>query len=452
MDTKTLSKIDIDDIFKSQKRKVQQLKKTTAQERIVKLSKLKEAINANAEKILEALYLDFKKPAQEAGIEISGITNEIDYINAFLESWMTPQVVPTPEDFGGEASDSKIILEPKGVVLFLTPWNYPFLLTLRPLVACIAAGNAAMVKPSELTPHSVKLMKEILESVFPEDEVSVFEGGADVAAALLKLPFAHIFYTGGPQVAKIVMQAAAENLSSVTLELGGKSPSIIDDSADFSEVAGKLAFGKYLNCGQTCMTTDYVLVSEKRKDEFLGTMKATIEAMYGPEGPGINSAGYGRMVNRKHFNRVKTLLQDALDKGATLVTGGHTDEDENYISPTLLADVSPDNVIMKEEIFGPLLPVMTYETLDDAIDFVNQRDHPLGLYVFGKDRANIEKVINHTTAGGTVVNHSILHNLSPFLPFGGVGQSGFGRGNGYFAFLDFSNQRPVMEIKAGMWA
>lgn len=452
METKTFSKVEPANVFKSQKRKALQLKKSTAQERIVKLSKLKEAINANAEKILEALYLDFKKPQQEAGIEISGITNEIDFINAFLESWMTPQVVPTPEDFGGEASDSKIILEPKGVVLFLTPWNYPFLLTIRPLVACIAAGNTVMVKPSELTPHSAKLMKKILESVFPQDEICVFEGGAEVATELLKLPYEHIFYTGGPQVAKIVMKAAAENLSSVTLELGGKSPSIIDDSADLAEVAGKLAFGKYLNCGQTCMTTDYVLVSEKRKDEFLATMKATIEAMYGPEGPGISSAAYSRMVNRKHFNRVKNLLQDALDNGATLVAGGQTDEEENYISPTLLADVSPDHIIMKEEIFGPVLPVMTYETLDDAIDFVNQRDHPLGLYVFGKNRANIEKVINQTTAGGTVVNHTILHNLSPFLPFGGVGHSGFGKGNGYYSFLDFSNQRPVMEIKAGMWA
>lgn len=452
MDTKTLSKVDPADVFKSQKGKALQLKKSTALERIAKLSKLKEAINANAEKIMEALYLDFKKPPQEAGIEISGITNEIDFINAFLESWMTPQVVPTPEDFGGEASDSKIILEPKGVVLFLTPWNYPFLLTIRPLVACIAAGNAVTVKPSELTPHSATLMKEILGSVFPQDEIYVFEGGAEVATELLKLPYMHIFYTGGPQVAKIVMKAAAENLSSVTLELGGKSPSIIDDSADFVEVAGKIAFGKYMNCGQTCMTTDYVLVSEKRKDEFLGTMKATIEAMYGPEGPGISSNAYARLVNRKHFNRVKNLLQDALDKGATLVAGGQTDEAENYISPTLLADVGPDYAIMKEEIFGPVLPVMTYKTLDDAIDFVNQRDHPLGLYVFGKDKANIEKVISHTTAGGTVVNHTILHNASPFLPFGGVGYSGFGKGNGYFAFLDFSNQRPVMEVKAGKWA
>ena len=452
METLTLSKLDPAVVFKSQKRKALQLKKSTAQERIARLLKLKETVNANAEKILGALYQDFKKPQQEAGFEINAITNEIDFINAFLESWMTPQVVPTPEDFGGEASESKIILEPKGVVLFLTPWNYPFVLTIRPLVACIAAGNAVMIKPSELTPHSARLIKEILESVFPEDEVCVFEGGVEVASELLKLPFEHIFYTGGPQVAKIVMQAAAENLSSVTLELGGKSPSIIDDSADFTEVAGKLTFGKYMNCGQTCMTTDYVLVSEKRKDEFLGAMKAAIEAMYGPEGPGTSSPGYARLVNRKHFNRVKNLLQDALYKGATLVTGGKTDEEENYISPTLLADVSPDHAIMKEEIFGPVLPVMTYDTLDDAIDFVNQRDHPLGLYVFGKDRANIEKVINHTTAGGTVVNHTMIHNLSPFLPFGGVGRSGTGKGNGYFAFLDFSNQRPVMEVKAGMWA
>ena len=248
------------------------------------------------------------------------------------------------------------------------------------------------------------------------------------------------------------MRAAADYLASVTLELGGKSPSVIDDSADFASTAGKIAWGKFFNCGQTCITTDYVLVSEKRKDEFIATMKATVEAMYGNEGPGTDSTKYARLVNNKHYKRVKNLLEDALQNGADIVTGGKTDDAENYISPTVLENVSLDSAIMKEEIFGPVLPILTYKTIDDAIDFINNGERPLGLYVFGKDKTNIEKVLNNTTAGGSVVNHTVMHYMSPFLPFGGVGNSGIGRGNGYFGFKDFSNERPVLEVKAGPFA
>lgn len=446
MEIQTLLEVDIAAVFKSQKRKALQLKKSTAQERIARLLKLKEALTENRGKIDEALYNDFKKPKEETYADFDSIIVEIDFISAFLETWMKPQIVTTPEALGGEASVSKIILEPKGVCLFLTPWNYPFLLTLKPLIACLAAGNTVIIKPSELTPHASALIKEIIESVFPEDEAFVIEGGGEVASELLKLPFNHIFYTGGTRVGKIVMKAAANHMASVTLELGGKSPSIIDDSADFADAAGKIVWGKYFNCGQTCITTDYVLVSEKRKAEFVAHLKGTIEYMYGVDGPGIESPKYARLVNNYHYHRVKRLLDDALENGAKLVTGGNTDDSENYISPTLLDDVSPDLAIMKEEIFGPVLPVLTYKTLDDAIDFVNNGERPLGLYVFSKDKDATEKIINSTSAGGSVVNHTVMHYFSPFLPFGGVGNSGIGKVHGYFGFTDFSNQRPLLEM------
>jgi aldehyde dehydrogenase (NAD+) len=452
MESQTILGIDIAAVFESQKRKTLQLKKSSASERLARLQKLKEAITENTDKINSALYNDFKKPVEETWVEISPVMDEIDFVTAFLESWMQHQIVATPEAMGGEASDSKIILEPKGVCLFLTPWNYPFLLTFKPLIACLAAGNTVIIKPSEVTPHSSKLIKGIVESVFSEDEVFVVEGGAEVASELMELPFNHIFYTGGTRVGKIVMKAAANHMASVTLELGGKSPTVIDDSADFADAAGKIVWGKFMNCGQTCITTDYILVSENRKDEFVATLKATIESMYGSDGTGITSSPYARLVNDQHYLRVKRLLEDALENGANVVTGGHTDDSENYIAPTLLENVNPEHAIMKEEIFGPLLPVITYKTLDDAIDYINGGERPLGIYIFGKDKANIEKVINNTTAGGSVVNHTAFHYLSPFLPFGGVGNSGIGRGHGYFGFVDFSNQRPILEMKAGAYA
>jgi aldehyde dehydrogenase (NAD+) len=449
METTAISNSDTMTIFASQQRTALRLKKSGAAERIVRLQKLKKVVIEHAESILQALYNDFKKPVTEAQIEVDSIIGEIDFTTAFLETWMTPETVPTPDilnAMAGSAGISKIITEPKGVCLFITPWNFPFLLTFRPLVTCIAAGNTIIIKPSELTPHASALIKQIVEETFPEDEVAVIEGGGDIGAELLALPFNHIFYTGGSRVGKIVMRAAAEHLASVTLELGGKSPAIIDDSADLAEAAGKIAWGKFFNCGQTCIAPDYVIVSENRKDEFIATMKATMDAMYGTDGPGIDNAAYPRLVNANHYRRVKNLLEEAITNGAEIVAGGKTDDAENYIAPTLLENVNPDHAIMKEEIFGPVLPVMTYQSLDDAIDYVNNGDRPLALYIYAKDKAAADLVINSTTAGGSVINHGILHYFSPFLPFGGVGNSGMGRGNGHFGFLDFSNQRPVLEL------
>lgn len=446
METQTMQETAVEAVFKAQKHTALKLKKSTAEERIARIVKLKNAIAEHYDLMLKALHDDYKKPTEEAKTSLGSIFDEIDFDLAFLESWMKPQVVTTPEALGGEAANSKITYEPKGVCLFITPWNYPFLLTFHPLIACIAAGNTAIIKPSELTPHSSALIKKIVSVAFPEDEVVVIEGGADVASELLKLPFDHIHYTGGSRVGKIVMKAAANHLSSVTLELGGKSPAVVDDSADFADAAGKIAWGKFFNCGQTCIAPDYVLVSENRKEELMATLKATIEAMYGADGPGVESPLYPRLVNAHHYRRVKNLMEEALLNGANVVTGGKVDEADNYISPTLLDNVTSDHTIMKEEIFGPVLPVLTYRTLDDAIEFINQGERPLGLYVFGKNKAAIQTVIGGTTAGGSVVNHVAMHYMSPFLPFGGVGNSGMGRSHGHYGFIDFSNQRPVLEM------
>ena len=446
MEIQTISETDIQLLFADQKKTTIRLKKTSAKERISRIVKLKDTITHHLEFIYKAAYDDYKKPIEEVKLSFNSVFDEIDYAVALLESWMKPQITTTPEALGGTSVISKIISEPKGVCLFITPWNYPFLLTFRPLIACLAAGNTAIIKPSELTPHSSALIKKIISLAFPEDEVVVVEGGADIASDLLNLPFDHIHYTGGSRVGKIIMKAAANHLSSVTLELGGKSPAVIDDSADIADAAGKIAWGKYFNCGQTCIAPDYVLVSENRKDEFMNTMKVTIESMYGADGPGLNSALYPRLVNAHHYHRVKSLLEDALENGASIVTGGTLDYSDNYISPTLLDNVNSNHAIMKEEIFGPVLPVLTYNTLNDAIDYINQGERPLGLYVFGKEKSAIESVINSTTAGGSVVNHVAMHYMSPFFPFGGVGNSGMGRSHGHFGFIDFSNQRPVLEM------
>lgn len=446
MKTQTISETDMQTLFASQQQTSLRIKRSSAAERIARIVKLKEVITDHFDLMLKAEYDDYKKPAEESKLSLGSIFDEIDVVIGFLETWMKPQMVTTPEALGGEAVISKIIYEPRGVCLFITPWNYPFLLTFRPLIACLAAGNTAIIKPSELTPHSSALIKKIIALTFPEDEVIVIEGGADVASDLLDLPFNHIHYTGGSRVGKIIMKAAANHLSSVTLELGGKSPAVIVDSADFADAAGKIAWGKYFNCGQTCIAPDYVLVSENRKDDFMKTMKATIESMYGVDGPGVDSLTYPRLVNAHHYRRVKNLLEDALENGANVVTGGTVDDSDNYISPTLLDNVNSDHAIMKEEIFGPVLPVMTYRTLNDAIDYINQGERPLGLYVFGKDKAAIQSVIEGTTAGGSVVNHVAMHYMSPFLPFGGVGNSGMGRSHGHFGFMDFSNERPILEM------
>ncbi len=432
---------DIERIFQAQRKNAQSVKDTTPRERIAKLKKLKKYIVDNRSLIHEAVYKDFRKASAEADIgETLNILSSITHASKHLSRWMKPKRVPTPLNLIG--SSSKILLEPKGVVLIISPWNYPFNLAIDPLVYAIAAGNTAILKPSEMTPHTSAFIKKMITDLYPENEIAVFEGDAKVATALLQKPFDHIFFTGSPQLGKVIMRAAAENLTSVTLELGGKSPSIVDETANLKDAAYKIMYGKFLNCGQTCIAPDYVLAHESIKDKLVDEMKTVIKQFYG-ENP-QNSPDFPRIVNARHFQRVKGLLDNALEQGAEVKEGGITDGNENYVSPTILSNINDDMEVMHEEIFGPILPVLGVKNMKQATDYIATKPKPLALYMFGKSKENRKFVLDNTTAGGTSINETLMHIGNPDLPFGGVNNSGIGKTHGYHGFLSFSNERAVL--------
>ena len=403
---------------------------TTARERIDKLRRLREAMFARRAEIHAALWEDYRKPAPEVDLsEIYPVTGEAKHAIRHLRRWMKPRRVRAPLALLG--SRSRVMHEPKGVVLIISPWNFPLNLTFGPLVSAIAAGNCAMLKPSEMTPHTSACMKRIVAELFDESEVAVIEGDAAVAEALLKKRFDHIFFTGSPAVGKIVMKAAAEHLTSVTLELGGKSPVIVDRTANLDEAARKIAWGKFLNSGQICIAPDYLLVDDAVHDAFIPKLRDAIRAET------------GWLVNERHASRVKRLFDGAVDRGAQVVAGGEFDG--RNVAPTILDDVAPDAAVMQEEIFGPLLPVMRYRSLDDALRIIDEREKPLVLYLFSRSRAVIRDVLRRTRAGGTAVNDTLVHFYQPNLPFGGVGNSGMGKAHGVYGFEAFSNARGVLE-------
>lgn len=443
---------EIKRIFDLQQQNKQNVKNTSVSQRKRKLRNLKKAILDNKDKIREALYSDFSKPYSETDLtEIYPTTAEIKHAISDLGNWMKPQKVDTPVSFAG--SSSYIMYEPKGVCLIISPWNYPFNLCMIPLVSAIAAGNTAIIKPSEFTPNTTEIVKEIVSEVFQENEVAIVEGDYNVSGELLKLKFDHIFFTGSPNVGKVVMRAAAENLTSVTLELGGKSPVVVDDTANISSAVKRLTWGKYLNCGQTCIAPDYMMVHQKKYDETLQKLKENIQKVYGAtKEEQLKSDSYARIVNKKHFNRLKTLVEDAVEKGANIYFGGNMLEEENYIQPTILTDV-PDNAkIMQEEIFGPLFPVQKIQDIKDAIEVINQKEKPLAMYIFSTDKNNTRELLNNTSSGGVTINDTVLHHSQPNLPFGGVNHSGIGSGHGYFGFKAFSHERAVLKQASGFSA
>ena len=428
---------EIDRLYAAQQRNRAPVAATTAAQRIEKLRRLEQAVMAHRADIRAAMWADYRKPAAEVDLaEIYPVVSETKHARRHLKQWMRPQRVSTRLALLG--STSHVISEPKGVVLIISPWNFPFNLTLGPLVSAIAAGNCAIVKPSEMTPHSSACMKRILAEVFEEDEVAIVEGDARVAEALLRKKFDHIFFTGSPAVGRIVMKAAAEHLTSVTLELGGKSPVIVDRTANLDEAAKKVAWGKCLNSGQVCIAPDYVLVDEQVRDAFLPKLRASIEAL------GTNGSR-GVMVNDRHASRMKRLFDSAITQGAKVDHGGTFRERD--IAPTVLTDVAPDASVMQEEIFGPLLPVLTYRTHDDAFAIINAKEKPLVLYVFSRDRKVAQEIVRRTSAGGTVINHTMIHFYELDLPFGGVGHSGMGRSHGHAGFRAFSNERGILDQK-----
>ncbi|HEX9826696.1 MAG TPA: aldehyde dehydrogenase family protein, partial [Flavobacteriaceae bacterium] len=328
------------------------------------------------------------------------------------------------------------------VCLIMSPWNFPINLTFGPLVSAIAAGNTVLLKPSEMTPNASKVMSEIVEEVFCEDEVLLIEGDAETAQELLKLPFNHIFFTGSPAIGKLVMKAASEHLASVTLELGGKSPVIIDDSVNLERTVKKIIFGKFLNAGQTCIASDYVLIKDTIKDEFVSLFSKYLKVFYS-ENPETSSS-LCRIVNQKHFERLKAHLKDAISKNAVIVVGGSYNEEDCFLEPTLISDLPENASLLQEEIFGPILPLVTYKTMEEAVTYINAKEKPLALYIFSKNKKQIDFILSNTRAGSTAINHNLVQFLNPNLPFGGSNNSGIGKSHGFFGFQEFSNQRSVL--------
>ena len=432
----------IERIFHAQRDNQAAVKRTTAAERIDKLKRLRGAIVEREQAIRDAIYKDFRKSPTEVDItEIFPSLVEIKDAIHSLHKWMRPERVATPMSLFG--TRSWVHYEPKGVVLIIGPWNYPFQLVIAPLVAAIAAGNCVVCKPSELTEHTSKLLVELIGAVFGENEVAVVEGGPAETQRLLALPFDHFFFTGSTRVGKIVAEAAAKHLASTTLELGGKSPAVVDDSADLASTANRLVWGKFVNAGQTCIAPDYVLVSERRQSQLVDEIRRSIGEMYGATPK--TSADLARVINARNFDRLKKMLDDSVAQGAHVEIGGETDAAERYIAPTVLVAVKPETPIMAEEIFGPILPILTYKELAEVPGFITARDKPLALYVFANDRKAIDSIIDNTTAGGTCINNTVIHFANSNLPFGGVGPSGTGNYHGVYGFKAFSHERAVLE-------
>ena len=426
---------EVERLYALQQSKRAAVAAATAAQRIEKLQRVHDAMLAHRDEIRAAMWEDYRKPAAEVDLsEIYPVVGEARHAIRHLRRWMKPHRVGTPLALFG--SRSSIRYEPKGVVLIISPWNFPFNLTLSPLVSAVAAGNCVLIKPSELSPASAACMKRVLAETFDESEVAVIEGDARVAETLLRRKFDHIFFIGSPAVGKIVMKAAAEHLTSVTLELGGKSPVIVDKTANLDEAAGKLAWGKFYNCGQACIAPDYLLVDESIRDAFVEKLRVAIAAL-GSDG------SRGVIVNDRHAARVKRLIDEAVAAGAHVAVGGASRGRE--IEPTILTDVSSDAAVMQEEIFGPVLPVMTYRTLEDAFHTIEAREKPLVLYIFSRDRSVVDAILRRTRAGGTAINHTMVHFYNLELPFGGVGHSGVGKGHGFYGFEAFSNARGVLD-------
>jgi aldehyde dehydrogenase (NAD+) len=437
-------------VFRQQQNKIKELRTESRGNRIERLKKLRHWIHANRSHIHEAMYADFKKhPVEVDGIEIFHVLSEIKTAISNLELWASPKKIDAPITMLG--TKSYIQYEPRGVCLILSPWNYPFSLCAGPLVSALAAGNSVILKPSEFTPHVSAVLKRMVEEVFDASVVSIFEGDAEVSQKLLQLPFDHIFFTGSPSVGKLVMKAAAENLTSVTLELGGKSPSIITDSAFLKDAAERTAVAKFVNNGQTCVAPDYVLVDEKIVDRFTTLLIEQIKKLFTENNSSFaKSEHYCRIINDKHFVRLSTLLGETLEQGAQVIFGGEIERNTRFIHPTILTQVPPSSRIMREEIFGPILPILVFKKLEEAIAFVNERPKPLALYVFSENKKEQERILRETSAGGVCINDSGIHFLHHNLPFGGVNNSGIGKSHGYYGFLAFSNEKPVLRQRRGL--
>jgi coniferyl-aldehyde dehydrogenase len=413
------------------------------------LLKLKSAVLARRQAIEQALNADFgNRSVYETRImELIPIIQTINYLRRNLKKWMRPEKRRVAVHF--LPGQSHVVYQPLGVVGIISPWNYPLSLALMPLATALAAGNRVMLKPSELTPATSAFLKQMLRDLFPEEQVAVVTGGPDVGATFASLPFDHLAFTGSTTVGRSVMKAAAENLVPVTLELGGKSPAIVGPGAAVEQAAASVAYGKLANAGQTCIAPDYVLVQKDSAEEFLAAYKAAVARLY-PDG--TSSENYTSIVNSRHESRLRDLIDDAKKKGARIieiVPNGATRHAVRKFTPTVVFNATDDMRVMQDEIFGPVLPVVTYGDIDDAISLVNRRAHPLALYYFGRNDENCRKVLARTISGNVTINDTLMHYVQNDLPFGGVGSSGTGAYHGPEGFKSFSHAKGI--FKQARW-
>jgi aldehyde dehydrogenase (NAD+) len=431
----------IEQVFALQRAHQWEMKATTADQRRERLWKLKTAVEAHTGEIMAAVQQDTRKPDQEIRVtEILNVLGNIDRNISNLDEWMKPVEVQPSLNKNDKA---RIVHEARGVCLILGPWNFPLGLVMGPLAAAVAAGNCCMVKLTDLCPVTARVAAKIIKQAFDENEVALFEGGVEVATALLELPFNHIFFTGSTRVGKLVMAAAAKNLASVTLELGGKSPVIVDADADVKKVSADLASAKQFNGGQACICPDYVFVTEPQKNDLIEEFRARVKQNLYRDDGSLRKESIAQIVNDQNFARISKLFDDAVAKGATVAVGGTLEAADRTIHPTLLTDVTPDMMIMQEEIFGPIVPVITYRNLDEVIGFIRDRGKPLALYIYSNTPGNVDRILSRTSSGGVTINGVFSHYLENQLPFGGVNQSGMGSYHGVFGFRAFSHERAI---------
>ena len=440
---------DVDRIYQLQNtsENLQKIKNTTAKQRLEKVKRIERYIlNAkHQEELGNALWNDLRKSKNEFLItELAPVLGSIKCIKSRLKSWMRDHYVEAPITMLG--IQSRIKYEPKGHVLIIAPWNYPFQLVINPLIHAIAAGNAITIKPSEIAGHTAAFINKMVQDLFDESEIAVIEGDIPITTAILEKKYNHIFFTGSPKVGKIVMSAAAKHLCSVTLELGGKSPVIVDDSVNIKKVAGQIAWAKTMNAGQVCIAPDYLIIHESKKTDFISEFNKAIQKYFGQGNQSIQeSKEYCRIINERNFDRLTGLLDSAKADGASVACGGDHVKEDLFISPTLLDNVSPDMKILQEEIFGPILPILTYKNIEDVPGIINRQAKPLAFYIMSKKKNVINYLLDNSSAGGTGINELMISTVNPHLPFGGVNNSGIGKSNGKFSFIEFSNERGVLK-------
>lgn len=427
--------MNFQDIFIEQKEFFNSQKTKSLNFRKMYLEKLKEVIQKNEDLLYEGIYKDFGKSKFDTyTTEISFVIKDIDYFLKNLKSLAKPKKVRT--NLANQLGSSKIYPEPLGCALVIGAWNYPYQLSLSPVVAALAAGNTCILKPSEIAENTMKAMSKIINENFPREYLFVAEGGVEETTEILKLKFDKIFFTGSPKVGQIVYEAAAKNLTPVTLELGGKSPAIVTSSADFEVAAKRIVWGKFLNAGQTCVAPDYILVDEKVKDSFMDSLKSFIQKFdYQPD-----SEQYTKIINQRNFERLRKLIDPE-----KIFVGGKTDASNRYIEPTILHNVSWDDAVMKEEIFGPILPILTFTNFNEALMQISNYEKPLSAYLFTDNSEEKESFIAKISFGGGCINDVVMHLSNDYLPFGGVGNSGIGNYHGKYGFEAFSHQKAVLD-------